>query len=510
MLRETRVENGIVRGIPAADPRVTAFKGIPFAAPPVGPLRWQPPRPAQDWEGVRDCSRFAPISMQETPGVGGGFYDREWHVDPQIPMSEDCLYLNVWTPAKDASERLPVMVWIFGGGMTCGYTAEMEFDGERIARRGVILVSVNYRLNAFGFLAHPELTAEADARQDVATNFGLLDQRAGIAWVKRNIAAFGGDPDNITVFGQSAGGRSTWMQIVSPMNRGLFQKAIVQSGALDSGIARYPTLSQAEESGRAFLDYLNVKTVAEARELPAKALLEKALTYRAYRWGPVIDGRFLPHTPVEAFAAHAENDVAIMAGNTVDEVRGLRPAATPEDFRARMEAAYGPDWPRLDALTNVRTPEDLERYYASPGFSTFEIGNHYVAKKRLERGGKPVYLYRFHPEIPGDDAGSFHSSDLWFVFETLAKCWRPFKGVHYDLARRMCNYWTNFARCGDPNGPDHDGTPMPEWLPVEQDGWHVMQLREEQYTQREELDPVLALELERLDAMAGQKKDREA
>ena len=175
MLREVRVENGLVRGIPAADPRITAFKGIPYAAPPVGELRWRAPQPAADWEGVRDCARFGPIAMQETPGLDpNAFYSKEWHVDPEIPMSEDCLQLNIWTPAKSADEKLPVMVWIFGGGLYNGYPAEMEFDGERFARRGVILVSVNYRLNAFGFLAHPEITKECP---EFPTNFGHLDQR---------------------------------------------------------------------------------------------------------------------------------------------------------------------------------------------------------------------------------------------------------------------------------------------------------------------------------------------
>ena len=499
MLRETRTENGWVRGIPAADPRITAFKGIPFAAPPVGDLRWRAPQPAADWEGIRDCARFGPISMQETPGVGGGFYDQEWHVDPDIPMDEDCLYLNVWTPAKTADEKLPVMVWIFGGGMTCGYPAEMEFDGERIARRGVILVSVNYRLNAFGFLAHPELTKEASAHGEIGANFGLLDQQAGIRWVKRNIAAFGGDPENITVFGQSAGGRSTWMQVTSPTNKGLFRKAIVQSGALDSGIATYPDLGQAETEGEGFLRDLGVNGIAEARALPAKEVLKKALACRPFRWGPIIDGAFLPVSPVKAFAQHLENDVILMAGDTADEVRGLRPAATAEAFREKMAARYGGDWPAFDRLTNVRDEASLLRYYESPAFNTFEIGNHYAAAKRLENGGKPVYLYRFNPDIPGDGAGSFHSSDLWFVFETLAKCWRPFTGAHYDLARRMCNYWTNFAKTGDPNGPDSDGRPMPDWQPVEPNAWNVMLLGNEQYLAREKADPVLAFEMERLD-----------
>ena len=195
MLRIAKTENGLVRGLPAADPRITSFKGIPFAAPPVGDLRWRAPQPAQDWKGVRECFEFAPISMQYVPGANPeDFYAREWHVDPQIPMSEDCLYLNIWTPAVTGEEKLPVLVWYFGGAFQCGYTAEMEFDGERLARRGLIVVTVNYRVNVFGFLAHPELTAE---HPEAPANFGCLDQQAGLLWVKRNIAAFGGDPAEV-------------------------------------------------------------------------------------------------------------------------------------------------------------------------------------------------------------------------------------------------------------------------------------------------------------------------
>lgn len=177
MIRIAKTENGLVQGLPAADPRITTFKGIPFAAPPVGKNRWRSPQPAQNWEGVRKAYEFAPISMQSTPGLGTDIYCREWHVDPEIPMDEDCLYLNIWTGAKSAEERQPVLVWYFGGGLQWGYPPEMEFDGERIARRGVIVVSVNYRLNCFGFLAHPEITAEAP---DAPANFGNLDQKAGL------------------------------------------------------------------------------------------------------------------------------------------------------------------------------------------------------------------------------------------------------------------------------------------------------------------------------------------
>jgi len=389
--------------------------------------------------------------------------------------------------------------------MTCGYTAEMEFDGERIARRGVVLVSVNYRLNAFGFLAHPELTEAAD--RGGATNFGLLDQRAGIAWVRRNIAAFGGDPESITVFGQSAGGRSTWMQVVSPMNRGLFRRAIVQSGALDAGIARYPLLAEAERAGEDFLEYLGVKTIAQARSLSARELNAKTQAYRAWRWGPVIDGDFLPGTPAEILAAHRENDVELMAGDTPDEVKGLRPVKSWEQFRGKMAPVYGAWWPELDELTHVRSAEELEAYYRSAGFNTFEIGNRYAASKRFEEG-RQTYLYRFCPHIPGDDAGAFHSSDLWFVFETLSKCWRPFRGAHYDLARRMCDYWTNFARTGDPNGTDDDGTPLPLWRPSAGEAWNVMLLKEETVCVREEPDPCLTLEMKRLDAASGRFRGR--
>ncbi|MCR5033585.1 MAG: carboxylesterase family protein, partial [Lachnospiraceae bacterium] len=215
MLREVRTENGVVRGLPAADPRITSFKGIPFAAPPIGKNRWRAPQPAENWEGVRNCFEWAPIAMQDTPGLGTDIYCREWHVDPQIAIDEDCLYLNVWTPAKKADEKLPVLVWYFGGALQWGYPSEMEFDGERLARRGIIVVSVNYRLGAFGFLTSPEIVKEAP---DAPANFGHLDQKAGLMWVVRNIAAFGGDPENITIAGQSAGGGSTLAQLTHEPN----------------------------------------------------------------------------------------------------------------------------------------------------------------------------------------------------------------------------------------------------------------------------------------------------
>lgn len=281
MLRVVKTKNGYVKGIEAADPGITVFKGIPFAAPPVGENRWKEPMPCEDWEGERECNKFAPISMQDTPGLGDDIYCKEGHVDPDIPMSEDCLYLNVWTPAKSADEKLPVVVWFLGGALQWGYTAEMEFDSERVARRGIVVVTVNYRLNAFGFLAHPELTA---SQPEAPTDFGSLDQQAGLRWVHENIEAFGGDPSNVTIAGQSAGGGSVLSQMTCPDNEGLFNKAVVQNAMIwdpyeDSGIVEPGEMDDAEQSGMDFFEYLGVKSVEEARKLDAVYVRDKFSEY---------------------------------------------------------------------------------------------------------------------------------------------------------------------------------------------------------------------------------------
>ena len=464
MLREVRVENGIVRGLPAADPRITAFKGIPFAAPPVGELRWRAPQPAKDWEGVLEAYQFGPIAMQETPGEDpNAFYSKEWHVDPEIPMSEDCLQLNVWTPAKSADEKLPVMVWIYGGGLQCGYPAEMEFDGERIARRGVILVSVNYRVNVFGFLCHPELTAEDP---EFPTNFGHLDQRAGIQWVKRNIAAFGGDPENITVFGQSAGGGSTFVQLTTPLNKGLFQKAICHSsGGLLPPSLMSNDMTAAEEVGKKFLAELGVSSIEEARKVDAKTVLNLALTKFGHSFGTVIGDNLMPDKPTNIVLDNKRNPVLVMTGNTEDEFGIKAQGETYEEFEAYAKASFGD---RADEYLAIckKGAETLEDMKKNGYYNRFEIGNLLWVDANVRLDAGKMFFYTFNPEIPGDNAGSFHSSDLWFAFETLAKCWRPFVGKHYDLARQMCNYWTNFAKYGDPNGLDADGTPMPEWREI--------------------------------------------
>lgn len=472
MLRTVRTENGWVKGIEAADPRITAFKGIPFAAPPVGENRWRAPQPCEDWDGVRECYRFAPISMQSVPGIGDNVYIREWHVDPEIAMDEDCLYLNVWTGAKEVTEKQPVLVWFFGGGLQCGYPAEMEFDGERIARRGVVVVTVNYRVNVFGFLAHPQLTEE---QPDAPTNFGSLDQQAALRWVQRNIAFFGGDPGNVTIAGQSAGGGSVMSQMACMDNEGLFHRAVVMSAMIRSpyqvgGIGVPEELWHAEENGQHFLSFLGCSTIEQARKLDAATIRDKYEEYTKIfpAMFTVLDHKFCVGDPMVLFMEGKHVNVPVMSGNTSDEFPSYIEASSKEDLKKKAEEIFG-----KNAETFLRFPEamreDSDGKYAKVNGIECTIKCLFSDKKSAGEK-KPYYYYRFDPDIPGwDNAGTFHSVDLWFFFETLAKCWRPFVGQHYDLSRMMCNYWVNFIKTGDPNGNDADGKPMPYWYPYEKE-----------------------------------------
>jgi len=478
MLRVVRVENGLVRGLPAADPRITSFKGIPFAAPPVGENRWRAPQPVKDWEGVFNAVEFAPISMQAKIVIDvNNIYTREWMVDPEIPMNEDCLYLNVWTPAKSADEKLPVFVWFFGGGFQVGHTAEMEFDGERIARRGIVAVTVNYRLNAFGFLCHPEITSESP---EAPANFGLLDQQAGLRWVKRNIAAFGGDPDNITIGGQSAGGGSVLLHITSPKNKGLFQRAIILSGVF---APLYPnnrlprlniSLNEAEQEGIKFFEFLGVSSLSEARNLDAEYIRDKAVEYNNQFW-PVLDDIFVVGDPFKLFLENKRLMVPVFLGHTSNEFFSVPDVSNYEELRNMAIELFGDSADEFLALCEAQSGS-IEDVLKRASVNTIEYAIRIIAQANSDTGANtPLYYYNFDAEIPGwDNPGTFHSVDLWFFFETLAKCWRPFVGKHYDLARRMCNYWANFIRSGDPNGTDSTGEEMPHWEPYTADAPYGM------------------------------------
>ncbi len=482
MIKETRVENGRLRGIQCADPRIIAYKGVPFAAPPVGKNRWRAPQPAEGWEGVLDCARFKPISLQVVPGSQHNIYEREWNVDPDIEMSEDCLYLNVWTPAKTKDEKLPVFVWFFGGGLQEGNTQEMEFNGERIARRGIVVVTVNYRLNVFGFLAHPWITAEAP---DFPTNFGNLDQRYGLLWVQRNIAAFGGDPDNVTIGGQSAGAGSVQTQLASPLNKGLFHKAVIMSGTfLGSYGGHVPggkiLLSEAEERGKELFDALGFKSLEEARAMPAEELNRKYIAWNQSRPMPenaplhlvfetTVDGNFCTDGVTECMREGRYMHMPLIIGGTLDEFHNKLAADTDAEFVEKAGKLFGKD---ADGFLRLTDGKDLAERIAKSEFSPVEAGAR-VIMDAARAAGRPekIFYYQFDADIPGwDDPGAFHSVDLWFFFETLASCWRPFTGEHYDLAEKMCSYWANFFKTGDPNGCGRGGAQLPEWKSYNESG----------------------------------------
>jgi len=345
----------------------------------------------------------------------------------------------------------------------------MEFDGERLARRGIVVVTTNYRVNAFGFLAHPEITAEAP---EAPANFGHLDQQFATKWVKRNIAAFGGDPNNITIGGQSAGGMSVAAQLVSPQNEGLFQKAIIQSGLFMSpyGVLEIQfSLADAEERGKKFFEALGVKTLAEARALDAETIRDKAQS-REYAWGTVNDGKFQ-----NGFYSNEiikkRWPVPILVGRTNDEMGAgfQQNYASIDAFIESAKQMFGERAEKFISLCRIE--EGIDAVNNTAFVNKLQCGIQSLCAAEERAGSNvPKYYYVFGPHIPGwDNAGAFHSCDLWFFFETLAKCWRPFDGRYYDLARQMCNYWANFIKNGDPNGDDADGTPMPEWTPFSSD-----------------------------------------
>ncbi len=462
MLRIVETENGLVRGLPGNNTRITAFKGIPFAQPPVGENRWRAPRPCKDWDGIYDAYKFAPISVQDQPGVGTDIYCREWHVDPDIEIGEDCLYLNVWTNAKSADEKLPVLVWFFGGGFQWGYTAEMEFNGENLAKRGIVVVTVNYRLGALGFLAHPDLFEESP---EAPANFGLLDQQAGLKWVRRNIAAFGGDPDNITIAGQSAGGGSVLNHLTSKSGIGLYKKAVILSGIISfpyiqDFVMTPRTREDACSYGVKFFEKLGVKTVEEARKLDASYIREVYAKFREEEnfFTPMIDNVFMDDEPYKLFLQGKHAHVPMMSGNTYDEFPSFILADSREDFEAKARAIF---------------KDKTDEFLSFPEAQKHN-GNLYAPVRAIEcavkaaftRNDKPGYYYSFEPDIPGwDDPGTFHSVDLWFFFDNLDKCWRPMTGRHFDIARQISTYFINFIKNGDPNGDDVDGTPLPLWKP---------------------------------------------
>jgi para-nitrobenzyl esterase len=474
-----RVESGLLHGIAGADGGVTVFKGIPYAVPPVGELRWRPPQPPLEWDGVRPAGAFGPICPQLGPPPGS-FYQQEFYLHEE-PQSEDCLYLNVWTAARDESERRPVMVWFHGGALVEGSGSLPSFHGEALARKGVVLVTVNYRLGVFGYFAHPALSAESE--QHVSGNYGLLDQIAALRWVRDNITAFGGDPGNVTVFGQSAGSMSVFALLVSPLASGLLQRALGQSGSPFS-FREVRTLEQAEQAGVERAEGWGAAALTDLRALSTAALLgtRDAASF-ANRPGLAIDGWALPDNPARMMAEGRRHPATLLVGATADEGTSLGGGTTLDaaTFRQQAEQRYGERAAEFLSLYPLEANADASRAQIAAMSDNMFAGMRAWADAQNAHIPQPAYLYYFDRKLPGRNSaffGAFHSSDLYYVFNTLHTTERPWEAADQRLADVMSSYWANFAATGDPNGAG-----LPAWPPYADSTSPVMQLGERIGTQ---------------------------
>ena len=404
------IEGGSVQGVPSAAEGVTVFKGIPYAAPPVGELRWREPRPVVPWEGVKVADTFGCIPWQEDLSKMD-LYGKEFYADGMPEMSEDYLYLNVWAPTRTLGKdtaKLPVAMWIHGGAFNHGFSNEITFDGDAWASKGVILVTINYRVGILGFLGHRLLSKE-DGIGGRSGNYAFYDQIAALQWVRNNIAEFGGDPDNITVFGQSAGARSVQMLVSSPLTEGMIAKAIMQSGG---GInpefqGREMNYVQVWNAGQAFCEFAGLDSLDQMRAISPKDLMKKYDEYVAQGgsipMGPMIDMNINGGSFTTLASQNSIHDIPYMIGSTTGD--------------------------------GIQRAKDIDQFCASR--------NYYE--------GKPVYEYIFSRRLPGDDAGAFHSAELWYMFGTLDRCWRPFTDADRELSAKMVEAWTNFCKTGDPS-----------------------------------------------------------
>lgn len=459
-----RTQAGLVQGTVVDGIRV--YKGIPFAAPPLGELRWAPPLPPNAWKGVKKTVAYTPACMQNV------VVNKALGLDP-VPVSEDCLYLNVWTPAKSSRERLPVMVWIYGGGFTIGGTSMPQYDGVNLAKKGVVYVSIAYRLGPLGFLADSELSKEQGGHSG---NYGMLDQIAGLKWVKRNIAAFGGNPDKVTIFGESAGGISVSMLCASPLAKGLFEGAISESGgsfapAREDGDAgeNVPTLAQAEKTGAAFLSKLGVSSIADGRKISAADIYKNVGAGMGGGWWPNFDGYVLLGDQYELYQRGKYNDTPILVGTNADEGALFVASTDMQKYKASVDAGYGefahnilaayPDTSETQALHSAR---DLARD------STFAWSTWSWARLQNSSGGDKVFVYYFnhrpnYPDLPQFKSwGPAHGSEISFVFGNFTKGMPP-TPQDKKVSAQLITYWTNFAKYGNPNGKGPSGSALPEW-----------------------------------------------
>ena len=438
------VDNGLLTGVAGSNPDVRVFKGIPFAAAPVGDLRWRAPKPPANWEGVRGADKFSPTCMQRRPNNAAA---------AERPMSEDCLYLNVYTAAKTAKDRRPVMVWIHGGALTSG--AGSLYDGEELAKKGVVVVTVNYRLGVFGFFADPELTKESD--RNSSGNYGLLDQIAALEWVQKNVGAFGGDPKRVTIFGESAGSWSVNYLMATPLAHGLFQRAIGESGG---EFAPARKLAEREQAGVKFAQTIGADSLAALRAKPADDLLKA----NGFQTAANVDGWLLPEEVYTIFAQGKQNDVPLLIGSNADEGTMFTPPGVKGAiFRETATRRFGQD---ADAFLKLYPFNSDEEAWAAQAASMrdqiFGWEMRTWARMQSKTGKSKVYMYFFSRVPPGQNRakGAYHGAEIPYVFGNLQVApfaimpngeARPWQDVDRKLADAMSSYWVNFATTGDPN-----------------------------------------------------------
>jgi len=464
---QVTVASGALSGFASRDGLVRSFKGIPYAAPPVGALRWRPPQAVAAWQGTREAYRFAPICSQPGP-IPGVFYQREFFQTAEA-QSEDCLYLNVWTAAPAGADPHPVMVFFHSGGNLTWSGSLPVYDGTNLARKGAVVVTINYRLGAFGFLAHPELDAESP--NHVSGNYGLLDQQAALRWVKANIAAFGGDSERITIFGQSAGGTDAGYAMASPLAKGLFRRAIIESGWMFGTTGPPRTLASAEEGGKKLVTELGVPSIAALRDMPAARITAHVgRKSGAYVLRPVIDGWILPRNTPDAIAAGQQNGTELLLGSVANEGTQLFPPTTPEALQAMIKQWFGTQADPIVALYTGTDP-DTATVAQDQLMSDYVGAMDRVAAGLFARQGHPAWVYSFNRAAPGSDpvkVGAFHCGELAYVFGTQNTIDRPWEAIDRQLADLMSSYWVRFAATGNPNGPD-----LPEWAAYDEQSRHV-------------------------------------
>ena len=483
-----KIRDGVVEATVAPKDGVRSFKGIPFGQPPVGDLRWREPQPVKAWKGVRNADQFGPRCMQRT-GPGSDYWFRS------NGISEDCLYLNVWTPAKSGKEKLPVLVYIFGGGFQNGDGSEPRYDGASMASKGMVAVAVNYRTNIFGFFAHPELTKESP--HHAAGNYGLLDQVAALEWVKKNIEAFGGDPARVTIAGESAGSIAVSALMASPLSKHLMAGAIGESGAMISTLPPQP-LAEAEQNGVRFGSAAEANNLAALRAMTWVQIQEAVAKAQGLRFGPTLDGYFLTKPLAETFAAGEQAHIPLLVGSNTQEAPARavlgQGEAKAETLAKAIQKFYGDKADGVIAAYKADSPDEVleaAMHLASARFISY--GTWKWSEFQMQTGGKPVYRYlyaRVRPTylgMPGEPSpaasasapapgmkalGAAHSAEIQYAMGNLDLDTRyTWEATDYQISKVMQSYFVNFVKNANPNGAG-----LPNWPAYTKDGYSVMRI----------------------------------